>query len=688
MKHSKCEKRGEIPMVCEQKLAVCPLDCPDTCSLLVDVEDGKITKINGDKNHPITKGAICNKTRHMPSLIHHPNRILAPMKRVGKKGKGKFQPITWEEAYRTIKEKFTDIIEQYGAEAILPYSFYGNMGVLNSNGMDRRFFHKLGASLLERSICSVAGGEGFKMTMGSSGGVEPEEIPESKLIIIWGCNLLSTNMHAVMPITKARKKGAKIIVIDVHENRTAKWADDFILIRPGSDAALALGIMHLLIKNNHLHHEFIENYTTGFEELKEAAKEYTPQKVTELTGITEEKLQELANLYGTISPSFIRIGNGLQHHENGGMIVRSIACLPALTGQWVHVGGGATKSNGTYGDINSFSVERPDLLPEVTPRTINMNQLGRALLQKNEPPIKALFVYSCNPAQVAPDAASVRKGLSREDLFTVVHEIQVTDTVAYADIVLPATTSFENLDLFTSYWHQYVMLNESALPPQGEAKSNFTLFKELAHVMGFAEECFLDAEEDMIRQALNNPDNPPLQEITYEQLKERKYIRLHTQKEKLWQEPPTPSGKIELFSTNMQVKGMPPVPAHIPLSDSTYPLRFIPAPNHSFLNSTYGNVEKLQKQEKQPTVYINEIDAEQRGIQTGDKVVLFNQRGSCQLFAHVGNEVLPGVAVSQGLWWKNDELNYSSVNDLTPDTLSDLGNGATFFSGTVDVRKQ
>ncbi|MFX3624025.1 MAG: molybdopterin-dependent oxidoreductase [Ectobacillus sp.] len=671
----------------EQLISVCSLDCPDTCSLLVEKQDGKLTKVTGNPDHPVTKGAICHKVRHTPDKVHHPERILYPLRRIGAKGEGKFARISWDEAYAEIKEKFTGIIKEYGAEAILPYSFYGNMGVINTEGMDRRFFHKLGATQLQRAICNSAGAAGYAYTMGKSFGTDPEETVHSKLIIIWGCNLLSTNMHQAVYANEARKNGAKIIVIDVHENRTAKWADWFIPVLPGSDAALALGIMHILIKEELVDREFLARYTVGYEELCVQADVYTPEKTAMLTGVSVADIYKLARLYGTVFPAFIRIGNGLQHHDNGGMAVRAISCLPALTGQWQHRGGGAVKGNGAYSALNSFMLERPDLLPEKKPRTINMNQLGQALLEA-DPPVKALFVYNCNPAQVAPEQAKVRKGLLRDDLFTVVHELFLTDTAKYADLILPATSSFENLDLYTSYWHLYVMLNEPVLDVQGEAKSNFTLFKELAYVMGFEEPCFYDTEEDMIRQALDNPNNPYLEGITYEALQKKKWMRVNTiGKKPIYEACPTPSGKIELFSETLKQQGLSPVAEHIPLADQKYPLRFVPAPNHQFLNSTFGNIKKLQKLEGRPVVYLHEHDAAKRGIMDGDIVEVWNDRGSCRLYASVGTTVLPGVAVTQGLWWEDQELGYTSVNELTPDRLADFAGGATFFSGTVEVEK-
>ncbi|MFX4301081.1 molybdopterin-containing oxidoreductase family protein [Alicyclobacillus tolerans] len=668
--------------------SVCPLDCPDTCSLLVSVENGKIIKVDGHPHHPVTKGAICQKVRKFPERIYHQDRLLYPMKRTGPKGTLHFERISWDEAYKEIKRKLQDAIETYGAESILPYSFYGNMGVLNAEGMDRRFFHRLGASLLEQTICNAAGAAGYAYTMGANAGIDPEDTIYSKLIVIWGCNVISTNMHQMLLANEARKRGAKIVVIDIHNNRSAKWADWFIQIRPGTDAALALGIMHLLIRENLVHEEFLNKYTEGYAELKEHVTDYTPEKVSEITGVSVEDLGLLAHLYGTTSPSFIRIGNGLQHHENGGMIVRTIACLPALTGQWGIRGGGAIKGNSYYAKLNTYGLQRPDLLPQPQPRSINMNQLGDVLLHPYKP-IKVLFVYNSNPAQVAPDQNKVRKGLAREDLFTVVHDLFLTDSCKYADLVLPATSHFENLDLYKSYWHLYLQLHEPVIPPLGECKSNFTFFKELAEVMGFTESCFYDTEEDMIETALRNDNNPYLRNVSLPSLREKGWLKLEIpiNDEMKHKDLPTPTkNKIALYSEAMKLAGLPSLPTHVELqADISYPLYFVTPPNHHFLNSTGANVLSLKKAERRPLLQIHPLDAEIRGIEQGQFVQIFNDRGSIVLQAEITSDVQPGLVVSQGLWWDDEVLGYQSVNVLTSQSIADMGGGATFFSTRVEV---
>ncbi|PAD77273.1 molybdopterin-containing oxidoreductase family protein [Paenibacillus campinasensis] len=677
--------------------AVCPLDCPDTCGLLLHKENGKIVKVTGNPEHPITKGAICNKVRHMTHRIYHPERVLYPLRRTGAKGEGAFERISWDEAIREITERFKALIAQYGPESILPYSFYGNMGILSVDGMDRRFFNALGASQLKQTICNSAGNAGFKSVMGFNGGTVPEDTEHADVIIVWGGNIVSTNMHQVVLAEKARKRGTKVIVIDVHKNQTGQWADWFIPLYPGTDAALAVGIMHIMFRDGLVDEEFLQRYTLGHEQLREHAASYTPEYVSSITGIPVADIEKLADLYGRAAVSYIHIGNGLQHHDNGGLTVRSITCLPALTGQWLKRGGGAAKSNGGYNSMNSEALERPDLRPNPEARTINMNRIGEALAM-TEHPIKALFVYCSNPLVVAPDAERVQAGFAREDLFTVVHDLFMTDTAKYADIVLPATSSFENTDLYASYWHQYVQLQEPVIPALGESKSNVELFSLLGRAMGLDEEAFGEREEDMIVQALDYPDNPYLNGVTLERLKKERFVKLDmsplaTYLDRL----PTPSGKIELYSAELEAAGLPPLPSYVPVKEGydgvrrgrgrQYPLMFISPPNHNFLNSTFANVPKHQQLEKQPVLQIHPEDAHERGIEDGDQVVVYNDRGTYEVTAKVTDKMLPGTVVSQGLWWEG-ESRKQRANALTPDRLSDMGEGATFFSTVVEVQRQ
>jgi anaerobic selenocysteine-containing dehydrogenase len=666
--------------------SVCSLDCPDQCGLLVHKKDGKIVKVEGDPDHPVTQGHICNKVRHMTERIYDEKRLKYPLKRVGAKGEGKFERISWNEAIQTISSRWKEMIASYGAESILPYSFYGNMGRLTAEGMDRRFFHRLGSSQLDRTICSSAGSVGYSYTMGSSSGIDPEDTIHSKLIIFWGINAASTNMHQVALAQKARKQnGAKIIVIDVHKNQTGRLADWFIPILPGTDSALALGVMHILFAENMVDEDFLQSYTVGHEELREHVRQYDPVTVSTITGVPVEDIYKLARLYGTTSPSFIRIGNGPQHHDNGGMFVRTISCLPALTGHWLAKGGGAIKGNSAYLAFNTSELQRPDLLKKKSTRTINMNQIGEALMTL-DPPIQSMYVYGSNPAVVAPSSRRVREGLLREDLFLVVHDLFLTETAQYADIILPATSSYENTDFYTSYWHHYIQLQRPVMEPYGESKSNVEVFRLLAKGMGFEEPALQETEDEMIAAALKFTRNPGLEGITHDALVEKTYMKAAV-KPLFPGKLATPSGKIELYSERMMAAGFPPLPTYIPLKeDGDHPFQFVPGPNHNFLNSTFSNNEKHVTLEKEPRVYLHQKDAHWLGIEDGDQVRVWNNRGECVLRASVGENVLPGVVVTQGLWADREGAK-QLVNELTPDRIADMGGGATFFSGRVSVVK-
>ncbi len=485
---------------------------------------------------------------------------------------------------------------------------------------------------------------------------------------------------------QARKENkAKIVVIDVHRNQTGKFADWFIPIRPGTDSALALGIMHILFAENMTDEEFIEQYTEGNQELKEHVKQYDPKTVSEITGVSVEDIYKLARLYGSVSPSYIRIGNGLQHHDNGGMNVRTISCLPALTGQWLKKGGGAIKGNSDYLAHNAKALQRPDLLENKNTRRINMNRIGEAL-NSLEPPIRSLYVYSSNPAVVAPNGNLVRKGLEREDLFMVVHDLFITETAKYADIVLPASSSFESTDFYASYWHHYVQIQHPVIAPLGESKSNVDVFKLLAKAMGFEEAVFQESEAEMIRAALDYPNNPNLKGINYEALIQKQYIKADV-KPLFPGRLKTPSGKIELYSRRMERHGYPPLPTYIPLvNEGEEDFLFVSAPNHHFLNSTLANNQKHQLLEKEPILHMNSHDAAVKGIKDGSVVRIWNHQGECSLKVSIGENVLPGVVVTQGLWEGTDTHN-RLMNTLTPDRIADMGGGAVFFSGRVNVSK-
>lgn len=672
------------------KYSVCPHDCPDTCSWKVELSEGKIKKIMGDPAQPITQGVICEKAKYYPERVYGQDRILYPMKRIGDKVRGKFKRISWEEAYAEIVFKWTKLIERHGPECILPYSYAGTEGIINKASMDRRFFYYLGSTQLERTICSSAGSAGYQMAYGASKGVNPLETVRSKFILFWGINVLETNLHQAMLTNRARQNGAKIVVIDVHRNKTAEWADEFYQILPGSDGALALGLAHIIVQEQLHDSSWIEDHVYGFEKFKKELEKYPPERVAEITGLPAERIIALAHEYATAQPSFIRIGNGFQHYDNGGMATWAVSCLPALTGAWRVKGGGLLKFNTGYFPINKEAVERPDLL-KTSPRVVNMNQIGRALTELT-PQIHSLFVYNSNPAAIAPEQKLVTEGLLREDLFTIVHEQVWTDTARLADLVLPATTHLEHSDLYVSYWHGILQWADPVIPRLGESKPNIEVFKELAQHMGFQDKCFLETTEEIAEDALNAPSFRK-QKITLERLKTERYIPVEMD------ELPfvsgilkTSSGKIELSSEKALSLGLTPVPTYIPLEegpsslDNRYPLTLISPPHHLILNSTFAQLESIQRKWEGPQLEIHPDDAKIRGIHDGDSVEVYNDRGICKLTASVRESVLPGVVVALGVWWPRHYDQGFGINALTPSRLADMGNGATFFANRVEVR--
>lgn len=675
----------------EIKYSVCPHDCPDTCAWCVELDQGKIVGIRGDSTHPVTQGFICEKARYYPERIYGEDRVLYPMKRIGTKGSGKFQRISWEEALAEIQARWKALIAEHGPQCILPYSYAGTEGIINNASMDRRFFNRLGASRLERTICSAAGTLGYQLAYGESKGVNPLLTAEAKLIIFWGINALETNIHQAMLAQKARKNGAKIVVIDVHRNKTAQWADEFYHILPGSDGALALGMAHVITRDGLSNPSWMDANVYGFEAFKDNLKDYTPERVAEITGLRSKQIEKLAYDYGKIQSSFIRIGNGLQHHDNGGMSTWAIACLPALTGAWQAKGGGLIKTNSGYFKFDRGQIERPDLI-QGNPRSINMNQLGKALTELN-PPIYSLFVYNSNPAAVTPNQNKVLQGLMRDDLFTVVHEQVWTDTTRYADLVLPATTHLEHSDLYMSYWHGFLQWAEAVVPAQGESKANIEVFQALARTMGFTEACFSDSTEDIVRKALDT-DFWRDQDITFEGLKEKRFIPLKLPDHPIREgKRPTTSGKIELSSEKARHLGLSSVPVYVPCVEGPatkkedYPLTLISPPHHDILNSTFAHLPSVQAKGESPSIEIHPEDAARRSIREGDWVRVSNDRGNCILKAKVTDSVRPQVIVAPGVWWSQKYTDGSGINALTPDRLSDMGNGATFFSTLVEVQK-
>ncbi|MDT4954099.1 MAG: hypothetical protein QOJ02_2237 [Acidobacteriota bacterium] len=680
--------------------AACPHDCPDTCAMLVTVEGGKAVRVAGDPQHPFTRGFLCTKVANYEQRTHSPDRVRTCLRRAGAKGSGRFEQISWDEALDEIASRFKALAESSeGAETILPYSYCGTMGLVQSQSMDRRFFHRLGASQLDRTICASAGAAGYKATIGASIGTDPERFHDAKLILLWGTNTISANVHLWPEILEAKANGARLISIDPRRTRTADQCDEHIAPLPGTDAALALGLMHVIFAEGLEDRDYLERYATGAEALRARASEYSPSRTAAICGVEAETITRLARLYATTKPSVIRINYGLQRHAGGGMAVRTVACLPAVVGAWRDPAGGILLSTSGTFPLNYPLLERPDLMPAPQPRTLNMSLLGDVLTKTNDPPVRALYVYNSNPAAVAPDQRKVLDGLRREDLFTVVHEQFMTDTCDYADIVLPATTQLEHFDLHKAYGHLYLVINERAIEPLHEAKSNSEVFRLLAARMGFEEDCFRDSDEDVARQALST-DHPALSGITLEGLREHGWMRLNlpeTFAPFMEGNFPTPSGKCELFSETLEAMGLPAVPEFIPPSESKgsapelakrYPLALISPAAHAFLNSSFANLPRQLRQELRPFVEIHPVDALKRGIEEGDTVRAFNERGSCTLHAVVTTRAREGVVVSPSVWWNKLSPGNANINQLTSQTLTDMGAGATFYDALVEIEKQ
>jgi len=675
--------------------AACPHDCPDTCAMLVTVRDGRAIKVGGDPEHPVTQGFLCAKVSRYVERTYHADRLLYPRRRVGPRRSGRWERISWDQALDEIATRFRSILDEHGAQSILPYSYAGTMGLLMYGSMDRRFFNRLGASLLDRTICASAGAAGYKYTVGASIGTDPERYTDARLILLWGTNTLTSNPHLWPFIKRARAQGAHLVAIDPYRSRTARLCDEHIALRPGTDAALALGMLNVIFAAGLEDRDYLERYTVGADELRERASEYPPERVAAITGIDAERIVSVAHRYAATQPAAIRINYGMQRHAGGGMAVRTIATLPAVVGAWREPAGGILLSTSGTFPLNYAALERPDLVPPGT-RTINMNQLGYALTELDDPPVKAIFVYNCNPAAVSPDLERVHQGLMRDDLFVVVHEQFPTDTVEYADIVLPATTQLEHADIHKAYGHLYMLWNEPAIAPLGEALPNTEVFRRLAAKMGFDEPCFGDTDEEMARQVLSSAD-PRMRGITLDALRERGWMRLELPAH--WApfaegNFPTPSGKCELFSERMARDGYDPLPVYTPPAESAesdpqlaakYPLALLSPPAHHFLNSSFVNV--LRRFEGEPSLEINPLDAAERRIADGELVRVFNDRGDFRVKATVTDRVRPGLVLAPSIWWRSLTPDGKGVNHTTSQRLSDMGGGATFYDNLVEVEK-
>lgn len=672
--------------------SVCALDCPDTCSLLIDVdESGRGSKLRGNPAHPVTRGFLCGKVARYLEREYSPDRLLHPLRRTGNKGDACFARISWDEALDEIAEKLRGIVAEFGPEAILPYSYAGTMGVLNNAGMDRRFFHRLGASRLDRTICSAAGGVGLLDALGAKYGTETEDFRHAKLIVSWGGNILGTNVHLWPFVVEARRNGAKFYTIDPRENRAARTADRHFAIHPGSDTALALAMMHVIIAESLHDADYVERFTLGFEDLRAKVRDWTPERAAALTGIDAAAIVDLARDYATTRPAAIRVNYGAQRSERGSTAIRTIALLPALTGAWRDIGGGVQLSTSGAFQLNRPALERADLQLSSPlgreARIVNMSQLGDALTRLSHPPVKATVVYNSNPAAIAPDQNAVRRGLRREDLFTVVLEQFLTDTARFADIVLPVTTFLEHTDLYVAYGHYHLQLARPALAAPGEALPNTEIFRRLAARMGFTEPCFQDSDDDMIRTLLNTP-HPFLEGITFERLERERSVRLNIGEHFL----PfasggfgTASGRCEFNAATLDYT--PPVESRHgdAALAARFPLELISPKNDDSMNSTFGYRPEVDQQTSK--LLIHPDDAGPRGIVAGDAVRVFNGRGECLLRADVAPRIAKGVVAAPSVRWPSLAPGGNSVNMLTSQRLTDKGGGAVFYSCLVQVEK-
>lgn len=706
---------------------VCSHDCPDSCAVLVTVnEQGRAIKVEGDPSQPVTQGFLCGKVAKYLDRVYAPDRVLFPLRRKQDTQKGPlprgreheaFERVSWDEALTAIAAKLQQVADRHGPESILPYSYAGTIGQLGFGSMDRRFFHRLGASQLDRTICSEAGGQAWNLVYGTKFGTPTEDFRLAKLIVAWGGNIHGNNIHLWPMVEEARRNGARLVVIDPYRTRTAALADWHIAIRPGTDVALALGMMHVILREGLEDRTYIAEMTDGFNQLAERVREYTPERAAHWTGMKPGEIEQLAREYATTKPAAVRLNYGVQRCENGGAAVRAIAMLPALTGAWKHRGGGAQLSTSGAFDWNKDALQRPDLAKSSPigrlARVVNMCELGYALTElgskaDDAPPVHALFVYNSNPGAVAPDHNAVIRGMAREDLFTVVHDLCFTDTTDYADFILPATTFLEHTDIQGAYGHYFVQLSKKAIEPVGESRSNVWLFGQLAQRMGFTEKCFHDTPEEMIHQALSigadgHSANTNMEHITFEDLEERGHIPLafHLNPEKNPFQPytsgtlQTPSGKAEFYSETLAASGSDPLPAFVPPAESRwanearkYPLEFLPRKSDNYMNSTFANLPGHRKMEARTSqrLEIHPDDAKPRGLADGDRVRVFNDRGSVLLTAML-NPSLPAGVVAARLDWAKLHTDGFNVNSLTSERLTDIGGGATFYSTLVEVAK-
>ncbi|WP_281916232.1 molybdopterin-containing oxidoreductase family protein [Caldimonas thermodepolymerans] len=663
----------------------CPHDCPDTCALRVTVVDGRAIKVQGDPDHPPTHGALCRKVSAYPERTYHPERVLQPLKRVGPKGSGRFERVSWDEALADIAARLSAIAAR-DPQAIVPYSYAGTMGLVQGESLAARFFHALGASRLDRTICASAGSEALALTYGGKVGMHVEHFAESRLILIWGSNSIASNLHFWSVAQQAKRNGAKLVCIDPRRTETAEKCHQHLQLLPGTDGALALGLMHELIVHDWLDHDYVARHTEGWPALREEALAWTPERTAAVCGLTADEVRQLARDYATLAPAAIRLNYGMQRTRGGGNAVRLIAVLPCLVGAWRHRAGGLLLSSSGWFPVDRAALQRPDLLGGREPRILNMSTIGADLLREASPGfgprIEALVVYNSNPVAVAPQSPQVVQGFAREGLFTVVLEHFLTDTADHADYVLPATTQLEHLDVHASYGHTYALLNEPAIAPLGEARPNTQIFRELAARMGLDHPALREDDETVAAQAFGG-------RITLQELRARGWVKLPLPEAPFAEGGfPTPSGRCRIAAPGLEAPRHLPgheSPAAEPELAARYPLAMISPPARNFLNSTFVNVRSLRDIEGEPVLEIHPQDAAPRGIEDGRPVRVHNDRGEYWCIARVSERARPGVVNGLGIWWRKLGLRGTNVNELTHQRLTDIGRAPCFYDVLVEV---
>lgn len=661
----------------------CPLDCPDGCSWVVTVEDGVATRLRGNRDHPYTAGALCAKVNGYLDHVAAEDRLLYPLRRAGAKGEGRFERISWDEATAEIAEKLLSIRDEFGGEAIWPYQGTGSLGYVQ--GLEGRagqpLWNVLGASRHDMTACSVAGRIGASYTTGTAAGMDPETFTESKLILLWGTNPLTSGHHVFKFMREAQKRGAYVVAIDPIRTRTAERADEWLAPLPGSDAALALGLLHVVLDMGAEDRDYIANHTVGFDEFRARILQFPPERVAELTGLPEERIVALGQRLATTRPTGIRCTQGLQRHAGGGAALRMMYAIPGVTGDWRYPGGGASYSTSGRLSLNLADVYRDDLL-QAPVRTLNMVRLAEGLLDLSDPPVKALVVYQSNPMGSIPDQRRVREGLLRDDLFTVVMEQFATDTVDYADIVLPATMQTEHLDVNDGYGHSYVHLNRPAVQPRGEALSTLETFRRIARAMQLEEPALYASDEQVARTLLGDDQFEELWEAGWKRYLPEQYVPFTDGF-------PTPSGKLEFYSERAEADGLDPIPGYTPSQamrpDDEHPLALIAPASHWFLNTIFANKPDLMKKAGGPRVTLHPNDARERGLQTGDTARVFNTRGEFLADVLVDDGVRPGVVASTKGHWLKNVRGRANINATVEERDSDMGGGAVYHDNRVEV---